>query len=183
MEWGVEQSALAVVGALFLLVLTLTFTHRLAATTNGRVAIATSAAAYVAAAFALPSIEEARLGAFAWFIPLVPLIMVAASATKAVHSMWERVVHHAPASSSSVSAGAAAPGGTERLMLRRALDPSTPATELADLAYGHPELRARVAANPSTPSSVLGWLATAGDDSVRSAIASRETYTESKRAG
>lgn len=183
MEWGVEQSALAAVGALFLLALALTFRPRFVATTNGRVAIATSGAAYVSAALVLPTIEEADLGAFAWFVPLVPLVMMLATASRAIHAMWDRIVHHSAPQAAGLAPRSPGMGGTERLMLRRALDPATPAAELADLAYGHPELRTRVAANPSTPSSVLGWLATAGDDAVKSAIAARETYTESKRAG
>ncbi len=183
MEWGVEQSALAAVGALFLLVLALTFRPRFLTSTNGRVAIGTSGAAYVSAAVALPSIDEADLGVFAWFVPLVPLVMVAAAASRAIHTMWDRIVHRAHPAVQGFEPRQPNGPSTERLMLRRALDPSTPAAELADLAYGHPELRVRVAANPSTPSSVLGWLAASGDDSVKSAIASRETYTESKRAG
>lgn len=68
-----------------------------------------------------------------------------------------------------------APVSSELAVLRvRAADPTTPPSELADLAYQHRDLRRDIAANPSTPSSVLAWLATSGDTRMLQIIAARE---------
>lgn len=41
----------------------------------------------------------------------------------------------------------------------RASDPATPQEELAQLAYGHPELRATIAANPNAYDDLRAWIA------------------------
>lgn len=55
----------------------------------------------------------------------------------------------------------------------RAHNPHTAASELADIAYAHPALRAAVAGNPATPAAVLEWLAKCGDPVVTTAISAR----------
>lgn len=55
----------------------------------------------------------------------------------------------------------------------RAYNPYTDPSELADLAYSYPMLRAAIAGNPATPATVLDWLAESGDSAVMAAIAAR----------
>jgi hypothetical protein len=57
----------------------------------------------------------------------------------------------------------------------RAHNPYTDPTDLAELAYGYPMLRAVIAANPATPATVLDWLAETGDPVVIAAISARGT--------
>lgn len=52
-------------------------------------------------------------------------------------------------------------------------NPHTAASELADIAYAYPALRAAVAGNPATPAAVLEWLAKSGDPVVTAAISAR----------
>jgi len=57
--------------------------------------------------------------------------------------------------------------------LRAAMDPGTPAAELAELAHHHEELRPLVAANPTAYPGLLEWLGSLGDAAIDAAIASR----------
>ncbi|MCI4658198.1 variant leucine-rich repeat-containing protein [Cryobacterium zhongshanensis] len=65
----------------------------------------------------------------------------------------------------------------ERTPAELAADPATPAGDLADLAYAHPELRTAIAANPAAYPELREWIAAAGDQ------AAPGTAEDSIRAG
>lgn len=167
MGWGAEETALAGLGALFLCGVIASLHPRLALSLASRIALSVGAGCYLAAAIAASS--EANVGALPllWALPLAPV-------TVAIMLIREMVMTGAGHRIHLVTPPPTAPTSTEiEQRKRRATDPSTPGPELADLAYTEPDLRVSIAANPATPSSVLGWLASSGDDAVLDAIAGR----------
>ncbi|WP_062077349.1 hypothetical protein [Demequina globuliformis] len=55
----------------------------------------------------------------------------------------------------------------------RAADPTTPAGELATIAFVCPQARVAIAGNPATPANLLEWLVAVGDEAVVASVAQR----------
>ncbi|MBC7299292.1 MAG: hypothetical protein H5T82_10425 [Demequina sp.] len=182
MEWGAEQIALAIAGALFLLGVVASLHPRLTLSLSSRIVLSSAAGAYLAAAIAFSRIESPLYAPLLWLVPLSVAVVVA----RDIVSHWGvYVLHGLPilrrdASSDLEPSGPAAAaaqagvGDETRAGIDRAMDPAASSAELEELAYTLPEARRAVAAHAATPASVLSWLAAHGDDAVVAAIAARQ---------
>ncbi len=169
MEWGVEETVLAGLGALFLCGVALSVHPRLTLSLASRIALALAAGGYLAAAVGSSSMEIVGGPRVVWILPVAPLAAAVIVTRDMMKTGTMRRVH-AMSRAASVEYELERDAAAKRA---RAANPNTPATELADMAYTEPAVRETIAANPATPSSVLAWLATTGDDAVLNAIASR----------
>ena len=182
MGWGAEGSAFAVTGALFLLCGAITSGPTVRARLPVLVSILTVAAIFITAAFLSRTYGGWTSARWTWFAALLPTALMArlgARATVSVihshsHSFVKRLAPQGAASDKAVNAQDKAEAAASS-RLRTASDPTAPGTELADLAYAHPELRIAIATNPATPANVLGWLASSGGEGMTDAIARRSS--------
>ena len=173
MVWGVEETVLAGLGALFLLGVVLSAHPRLSLSLASRIALALAAGGYLAAAVGSSSMEIVGGPRVVWILPVAPLAAAVIVTRDMMKTGTARRVHAMSRAASDEYQREHVAAAT----LARAANPNTPATELADMAYTEPAVREAVASNPATPSSVLAWLAATGDDAILDAIASRGSAT------
>jgi lysylphosphatidylglycerol synthetase-like protein (DUF2156 family) len=180
MGWGADGSAFAVTGALFLLCGAIASGPLLRARLPVLVSILTVAAVFIAAAFLSRTFGGWTASQWTWCAALLPLALMAVLGTRAAvsashsHPIVKCLAPQRAARDRAVIAQEATEAaGASRL--RAASDPAASGTDLADLAYAHPELRLAIAINPATPANVLGWLASSGGDGVTDAIARRSS--------
>jgi lysylphosphatidylglycerol synthetase-like protein (DUF2156 family) len=180
MGWGAEGSAFAVTGALFLLCGAIASSPTVRARLPVLVSIITVAAVFIAAAFLPRTYGGWASSRWDWCAALLPTALMAVLCARAAvgvsHSrlLVKRLAPQRAARARAVNAQDAAEAVASS-RLRTASDPAASGTELADLAYAHPELRLAIATNPATPANVLGWLASSGGDGVTDAIARRSS--------
>jgi hypothetical protein len=152
------------------------------------VSILAVAAVFIAAAFLSRTYGGWTSSPWIWCAALLPTaLMVLWGARAAVrvthpHSLVKCMAPQRAARDRAVNAQEAAEAAVSS-RLRMASDPTASGTELADLAYAHPELRLAIAANPATPANVLGWLASIGGDGVTDAIARRSSADATDHVG
>lgn len=178
MGWGAEFTAFAVAGALFLLCAAAATIPQARARRLILVASSIAAAVFIAAAFLRKSVTGFATSPWAWIVTVVPLILLAVLGRRIVTGMvaqHRRARRNPPMRTNPavVVPRVVVDKEAQAARLRIAQDPATSATELADLAYSHSELRVTIAANPSTPANVLGWLASNGGEGAAQAIARR----------
>lgn len=182
MGWGAEQSAFAVTGALLLLCTAIASNPRWGIGRTWLVVTIVGSFSFIVTAFLLKPDDGMTPSIWAWLSAVGPAILLLVWTLRVVaiaHPRYHALDWVVPgrARQRREGTGTAADLAAASVRLARAGDPATPAAELADLAYSHPDARAAVAANPSTPASVLGWLAATGDDDVIAAIAQRTSST------
>jgi hypothetical protein len=178
MGWGAEQSAFAVTGALLLFCTAIASNPRWGIGRTWLVITVVGSFGAIGAAFLVSADDGLSRAPWAWLSALGPALLLLVWSVR-IFAMWQpghraldcvvpgRGAHRRDDATTAAAQAAASARVT------RAADPETPAAELADLAYSHPEARVAVATNPSTPANVLGWLAATGADDVMSAIAHR----------
>ncbi len=180
MGWGAEGSAFAVTGALFLLCGAIASGPTVRARRLVAISMLVIAAFFITAAFLARSYGGWATTPWAWFATLLPLALLAFLGARATtglatsHSYSRCSVPQRSARERAAAASEEAEAAASA-RLRRAADPHTSGSELADLAYGHPDVRLIVASNPATPANVLGWLATSGGEGIAEAIATRNS--------
>ena len=180
MGWGAEGSAYAVTGALFLLCGAIASGPAVRARRPVIIAILVVAAVFIAAAFLSHTYGGWASTPWAWLAALVPATLLAFLGVRAKvdlsasHSFARCLAPQRSARDRAAMASEEAEAAASA-RLDKASDPNASGTELADLAYAHPELRVVIAANPATPANVLGWLASNGSDEVSGAIATRSS--------
>lgn len=185
MGWGADGSAFAVTGALFLVSGAIASGPRVRARFATLLSILTMAAASFGAAFLARAHGGWGSSTWTWSAVLLPLVLIAffvvraSAGTAQKHPMSKCLVPQLAARRKTPSDSEAADLAASS-RLRSASDPTASETELADLAYAHPELRVAIAANPATPANVLGWLASSGGDGIREAIALRDSGDTSR---
>lgn len=175
MGWGADGSAFAVTGALLVVSAAISRSPFVRARFLTMVPILVAAAVSFAAAFISRSYGGWTLWPWIWVVALLPLVLTVVLVARALAGMARttsvsrRLAHQLAARRKMASASEVAASSR----LRSASDPTASGTELADLAYAHPEVRVAIAANPATPANVLGWLASSGGQGVADAIARR----------
>ena len=180
MGWGADGSAFAVTGALFLLCGAIASGPTVTARLPVLVSILTVAAGFIAVAFLSRTYGGWTSSRWTWCAALLPASLMAVLGARAAvsvthwHSLVKCLVPQRAARDRAVNDQEAAEAAASS-RLRTASDPTASGTELADLAYAHPELRLAIATNPATPANVLGWLASSGGDGVTDAIARRSS--------
>ncbi len=187
MEWGAEQIALAIAGALFLCGVVASVHPRLALSLTTRVVLSVAAGAYAAAATGYGWPASSAFGSLLWLVPLA----VAVAVTRDMVDRRElRGVHVFPTRNGHLVARVTPPTAADApsrevsdvsSQAQRAIDPATSSAELEELAYTHPEARCAVASHAATSANVLSWLARHGDDAVIEAIATRPQSERSER--
>jgi hypothetical protein len=180
MGWGAEGSAFAVTGALFLVCGAIASGPAVRARFPVLVSILAVAAVFIAAAFLSRSFGGWTSSRWTWSAALLPIALMAVLGTRAAVSLSDShalVQWLAPqrAAKGRVVIDQEESEAAASSRLRTASDPTASGTELADLAYAHPELRLAIATNPATPANVLGWLASSGGDGITDAIARRNS--------
>lgn len=180
MGWGAEGSAFAVTGALFLLCGAIASGPAIRARLAVLVSILTVAATFIAAAFLSRTYGGWTSSRWTWGATLLPIALMAtlgAHAAASVTHSRSLVKCLAPQRSAKAKAASASEAAEAAASSRwsTASDPTASGTDLADLAYAHPELRLAIAKNPATPANVLGWLASSGGDGITEAIARRSS--------
>ncbi len=174
MEWGAEQIALAVAGALFLVGLVASLHPRLVLSLATRIVLSAAAGAYVAAAITLSRFDSPMYGPLVWFASIAAAVVVTRDALGyRVHVLRWRGISASQDLPHQIAQDDVDLGDDSRARIDRAMDPAASSAELEELAYTLPEARRAVAAHASTPASVLSWLASQGDDAVAAAIAER----------
>lgn len=180
MGWGAEGSAFAVTGALFLLCGAIASGPTVTARLPVLVSILTVAAVFITAAFLSRTYWGWTSSRWTWCAALLPIALIAVFGARVAvsvthsHSLVKCLAPQRAARDRAVNAQESAEAAASS-RLRTASDPAASGTELADLAYAHPELRLAIAANPATPANVLGWLASSGGDGITDAIARRSS--------
>jgi len=188
MGWGADGSAFAVTGALFLLCGAIASGPTVRARLPVLVSILTVAAVFIAAAFLSRTYGGWTSSRWSWSAALVPIALMVVLGTRAAasvthsHSLLRCLVPQTAARDRAVNAHEDAEAAVSS-RLHTASDPAASGTELADLAYAHPELRLAIAINPATPANVLGWLASSGGDGVIEAIARRNAADATDDSG
>jgi hypothetical protein len=143
---------------------------------------------FIAAAFLSRTFGGWTSSPWTWCAALLPLALMAVLGARAAvsashsHSFVKCLAPQRAARDRAVNAQEAAEAAASS-RLRAASDPAASGTELADLAYAHPELRLAIATNPATPANVLGWLASSGGDAVTDAIARRDSADVTEDVG
>ncbi|WP_430868137.1 hypothetical protein [Demequina aurantiaca] len=200
MYWTTGEIALLATGILFAVVVLLGRTTRARLSPASYALFASAAVICLVAAALLVNVEYVEYPPLVWLLPVVPAAVIALvlrdafreeapaaseppveDATPVVTPVIERPraasLPGIPPGPSIVMRPTRHPvyewSVDEAAARAHAHNPHTSATELADLAYEYPALRAAVAANPATPSAVLDWLATSGDPVLIAAISSR----------
>lgn len=187
MGWGADGSAFAVTGALFLLWGAIASSSIVRARLAILVSILVAAAVFITAAFLSRAHGGWTSSRLTWCFVLLPVVFAAFFAVRAVavHS-GERSQPGRLAREHAARRQGADPSDADEVNvsspLLRASNPAASGTELADLAYAYPELRAVIAANPATPANVLGWLAATGGDGIADAIAARPPDSTTRTA-
>ncbi len=178
MGWGADGSAFAVTGALFLVCGAIASGSDARARRPALPWILVAAAVFIAVAFLAQSFGGWASSPWTWCVALLPIVLIAVFGARATagpseaHSAARCLALQFAARRKAATASEAADVAASS-RLSRASDPAASGTELADLAYTHPEVRVAIAANPATPANVLGWLASSGGDGIIDAIASR----------
>lgn len=162
MEWGAAQTVMVLAGALFLCVFALMTSPGVKPPSRNQIAAGIAAALLLATAF----VWSAHFSRLVEVIAAAPGLIVAFIAAV----MTARELRQHTSLPSSEHARKRPSGSLEKL----ASNPATPATTLADLAYGEPCVRTLVALNPSTPANVLEWLANLGEPPITAALGSRD---------
>jgi len=186
MEWGAEQIALAIAGALFLLAVVATLHPRLALSLSSRIVLSAAAGVYVAAAMGFDHIESSAVMPLLWIVPLSVAVVVTRDVVstqelRGVHifrGRHTRITRDHDAGGPADALGAPGPTGSDLDLVARAVSPTTSSAELEQLAYTHPDARLAIALRADTPSSVLSWLASQGDAAVADAIAARQKSSD-----
>ena len=185
MGWGAEQIALAVVGALFFVLVVASLHPRVALSLASRIVLATATGVYVTAALVFSRLESPWYAALLWLVPLSVVVFVTRDVVNhrelrglAVFPLQPREPSTHSESTRQAAVDTAQPdlGAEARSRIDRAMDPAASSAELAELAYRFPEARRAVASHAATPANVLSWLASHGDDAVVAAIASRQGF-------
>lgn len=183
MEWGAEQIALAVVGALFFLGVLASRHPSFTLSLTSRIVLAVAAGVYVGAALAFSRLESPLFAALLLLVPLSVVVVVIRDVVIHRESRGLPVFPLRPRDPSTHGELARPvakatvqpePGEEARSRIDHAIDPAASSAELEDLAYRVPEARRAVASHAATPASVLSWLAAHGDDAVVAAIAARQ---------
>ncbi len=183
MEWGAEQIALAVVGALFSILMVASLHPRVALSLASRIVLATATGVYVTAALAFSRLESPWYAPLLWLVPLSVVVFVTRDVVihrelrgLPVFPLRPREPFTRRESTRQVAVDIAQPdlGAEARSRIDRAMNPAASSAELEELAYRFPEARRAVASHAATPANVLSWLASHGDDEVVAAIASRQ---------
>ena len=190
MEWGAEQIALAIAGALFLAWIVASLHPRLALSLSTRIVLSVAAGVYFSAALAAGGSAPHRLVPVVWFVSCA----VAVAATRELwvrHSLrsaraaWSRGRGLGARRSTALALSHPVPPAPQDQhavpVPTPALDPAASSADLEDLAFTFPEARPAVAAHAATPASLLSWLALHGDSAVVEAIASRQESAEVRR--
>ena len=187
MGWGADGSAFAVTGALFLVCGAIAGSPVVRARRQTLASIFVAAAVFIAAGYLSQSRGGWISSPWIWCVALLPVVVIAlfgprvAAGLSVKHSTSRCIVPQFAARRKAASVSNTAEAAT-LYWSSRASDPAASGTELADLAYAHPELRVAIAANPATPANVLGWLASSGGDDVVDAIASRGSEHKARSA-
>lgn len=183
MEWGAEQFALAIVGALFLFGVVASLHPKVSLSLSSRIVLSSAAGAYLAAAVALSRIDSPWYAPLMWLVPLSVAVVVSrdVASHRGVQGLRGFPMRRRDASAdrepSALAVAAAARANVRDetcVRIDRAMDPSASSAELEELAYTLPEARRAVAAHAATPANVLSWLAAHGDDAVVAQIAARQ---------
>lgn len=183
MGWGAEQIALAVVGALFFVLVVASLHPRVALSLASRIVLATATGVYVTAAIVFSRLESPWYAALLWLVPLSVVVFVTRDVViyrelrgLPVFPLQPREPSTRRESTRQVAVDIAQPdlGAEARSRIDRAMNPAASSAELAELAYRFPESRRAVASHAATSANVLSWLASHGDDAVVAAIASRQ---------
>ena len=185
MGWGADGSAFAVTGALFLLWGAIASSSVVRARLAILVSILVAAAVFITAAFLSRAHGGWSSSRLTWCFVLLPIAFAAVFAVRAAAGLSgerSRPARQARehAARRQVDGASDADDVSASSPWLRASNPAASGTELADLAYAHPELRAVIAANPATPATVLGWLAATGGDGIADAIAARPPDSTSR---
>lgn len=196
MRWTVAEFLLLGTAALFATALVMAVRLRMSPTRPSLWILGVATVVCAATAVGLAAVDNVRIPGVLWALPVIPVAVIgvlardvrrrdrlpvaievpapkAATATLGEASgdvLGDTVVARVGMPQGASSAGNLADDAVARA---RAHNPHTEPTELADLAYGYPGLRAAVAANPATPATVLEWLAGSRDPVVTAAIAAR----------
>jgi hypothetical protein len=183
MEWGAEQIALAVVGALFFFLVVFSLHPRVALSLASRIVLATATGVYVTAALEFSRLESPWHAPLLAIVPLSVVVVVTRDVVNyrelrglPVFPFQPRDLSTPRESARQVKVDIAQPelGDEVRSRIDRAQNPAASSAELEELAYRFPEARRAVASHAATPASVLSWLASHGDDAVVAAIAMRQ---------
>ncbi|NYI40098.1 hypothetical protein [Demequina lutea] len=138
------------------------------------------AAVFFTAAFLSRTYGGWTSSPWTWLAALLPTVLMVVVGSRAAedlsgsHALVKCLAPHRAVKDRAASASEAAEVAASS-PLCTASDPTASGTELADLAYAHPELRVAIANNPATPANVLGWLASSGGDGITDAIATRSS--------
>jgi len=183
MEWGAEQIALAVVGALFFFGVVGSLHPGFPLSLISRIVLAAATGVYVTAAVEFSRLDSSMYAPLLWLVPLSVVVVVTRDIVihrelrgLPIFPLQSRDPSTHPESARPVAMATAQPelGVEARTRLDRALDPAATSAELEELAYMLPEARRAVASHAATPANVLSWLAVHGDDAVVAAIAARQ---------
>lgn len=191
MELSAEEFALAITAFLFLGLVAFSFLPRVELTLRSRATFAIGVALFLGTAAFLVRIENVQYPPFLWLLPLVPLAIMGVLVHDRLMGPSRSGGHEAITTAPDADLEAddsfvkvrrepAFPGARDgstlqaaRILRDRAANPTASPQELASMAYLNPSLRATIAGNPAAPASLLEWLASVGDSSVRAAINAR----------
>lgn len=185
MDLSADGFALAITAFLFLGLVAFSFLPRVELTLRSRATFAIGVALFLGTAALLARIENVQYPPFMWLLPLAPLaimgVLVRDRLMGPQRSGGHGTVDTPPQEDFvKVRREPVFPGQREgstlqaaRLLRARAANPAASPQELASMAYLNPSLRATIAGNPAAPASLLEWLASLGDSSVRAAINAR----------
>lgn len=190
MEWGAEQIALAIAGALFLCAVVATLHPRLSLSLPSRIVLSAAAGTYVAAAMGFQRVESSAAMPLLWIVPLSVAVVVTRDVVirhqlRSVHLSWGRRLHGSvghEADAAAVANQTPSQADDDLATAEQAVNPTTSSAELEQLAYTNPDARLAIALRDDTPSSVLSWIASHGDAAVVDAIAARQE-SSGARAG
>lgn len=191
MIFSAEEFALIITSFLFLGLVAFSFLPRVELTLRSRATFAIGVALFLGTAALLVGIEHVQYPPLMWVLPLVPLGVFGVLVRDHLMGPKRSGGHETIGASSEhdfvkVRREPAFPGDragshlqAARLLRERAANPASSPQELASMAYLNPSLRATIAGNPAAPASLLEWLASLGDSSVRAAISAREPLPQS----
>ena len=185
MDLSADEFALAITAFLFLGLVAFSFLPRVELTLRSRATFAIGVALFLGTAALLVWIENVQYPPLMWLLPLVPLAIMGALVRDRLMGPNRSGGHETVGALPEPDFVKARreptfPGERDgstlqaaRILRERAANPAASPQELASMAYLNPSLRATIAGNPAAPASLLEWLASLGDSSVRAAINAR----------